>query len=195
MDFEGIAEKFNVNIRVYELKVNLDKTRYRMVYRQKQYKEELNMIYLGMLGGHCFYIKKMDVLKQKWKYLDCKKVFTRSNDLSHHTADGSCNGGKTKIICNGKKIKRILISSEKVFYGGLSNYSYSVCQWIEHTREETGKHIHHALCGHVIHDSVDHEMCKVDDYEPITKTIYQYYGCKWHGCTWLPSKTNADENQ
>ena len=115
-----------------------------------------------MFGGHCFYIKKMDVLTQRWECLACKQVFTRNNDLTRHTSDGSCNGGKTKIICNGKKFKRILNSSEKVFYGGLSNYSYSACQWIEHMSEETGKHIHHALCGHggerVIRDSKGNEI-------------------------------------
>ena len=78
MDFEGIAEKFNVNIRVYEPKVNSDKAPWRMVYGQKQYKEKLDTINLGMFGGHCFYIKKMDVLTQKWECLACKQVFTRS---------------------------------------------------------------------------------------------------------------------
>ena len=88
-----------------------------MVYGQKQYKEKLDTINLGMFGGHCFYIKKMDVLTQKWECLACKQVFTRSNDLTCHTS--FCNDGKTKIICNGKKFKRILNSSEKVFYGGV----------------------------------------------------------------------------
>ena len=69
-----------------------------------------------------------------------------------------------------------------MFYGGLSNYSHSACQWIEHMSNETGKHIHHALCGHggkrVIRDSNGNEVSKVDGYEPITKTIYQYNDCK-----------------
>ena len=45
--------------------------------------------------------------------------------------------------------------------------------------EETGKHIHHALCGHreehVRSDKVGNEVCKIDGSEPTTKTIYQYY--------------------
>ena len=81
-----------------------------------------------------------------------------------------------------KKFKSILNNSEKIFYGGLSNYSYSACQWIEQMSEETGKHIHHALSSHggkrVIRDSNGNEICKVDGYELITKTIYQYHGCK-----------------
>ena len=65
--------------------------------------------------------------------------------------------------------------------------------------EETGKHIHHALCGHggerVIRDSEGNEISKVDGYEPTTKTIYQYHGCKWHGCTCLENRTNVDKNR
>ena len=65
--------------------------------------------------------------------------------------------------------------------------------------EETRKHIHHALCGYsgdrVIRDSQGQEICKVDGYEPNTKTVYQYHGCKRHGCTCLKSRTNTDENR
>ena len=39
-------------------------------------------------------------------------------------------------------------SSEKVFYGENTNFSYAACQWIEKQSELIGKHIHHALCGH-----------------------------------------------
>ena len=81
----------------------------------------------------------------------------------------------------------------------MSNYSHSACQWIEHMIKETGNHIHRALCCHggesMIRDSYGNEICKVDGYEPITKTIYQCHGCKWHGCTCLPNRTNADKNQ
>ena len=57
-----------------------------------------------------------------------------------------------------------------------------------------GKHIHHALCGHggerVIRDSEGNEVCKVDGYEPETKTVFQYHGCKWHSC---PCQKERDE--
>ena len=32
----------------------------------------------------------------------------------------------------------------------------------------------------------------VDGYKPISNTIYQYYGCKWHGCTCLKDRSEAD---
>ena len=55
---------------------------------------------------------------------------------------------KAKIICSGGKFKHILNSSEKVFYGGDTKFSYTACQWIEAQAIETGKHIHHKMCGH-----------------------------------------------
>ena len=186
IDFEGIAKKFNINIRVYEPKSNSEKAPWRLVYGQNQYKKKLDTINLGMFEGHCFYIKNMEVLCKKWECLACKQVFTHSDHLNQHLNDGSCNGGKTKIICNGRKFRRILTKSEKVFYGGKQNFSYSACQWIEHMSSTIGKHIHHALCGHggerVIRDSEGNEVCKVDGYEPETNTVFQYHGCKWHSC-------------
>ena len=43
-------------------------------------------------------------------------------------------------------MKRIPSKSEKLFYD--DSYSYAACQWIECMSEKTGRHIHHALCGH-----------------------------------------------
>ena len=37
-------------------------------------------------------------------------------------------------------------SSDKVFYGGNTQFSYSGCKWIQRQMVITGKHIHHALC-------------------------------------------------
>ena len=39
------------------------------------------------------------------------------------------------------------------------------------------------------------ELYKVDGYEPITKTVYEYNGCKWHGCPCQPKRTIVDRNR
>ena len=56
-------------------------------------------------------------------------------------------GGKTKIISSGGKFKHILNSSEKMFYGHDTKFSYTACQWIEAQAIETSTHIHHKMCG------------------------------------------------
>ena len=71
----------------------------------------------------------------------------QNEGLTVHLKEERCTA-KTKIICSGGKFKHILNSSEKVFYGGDTKFSYAACQWIEAQATETGKHIHHKMCGH-----------------------------------------------
>ncbi|XP_057290810.1 uncharacterized protein LOC130613491 [Hydractinia symbiolongicarpus] len=71
-------------------------------------------------------------------------MFTSSGDLTRHKK--ICGGRKPTIICKGEKVKRMPSKSEKVFYG--EGFSYDACEWLEHMSRETGRHIHHALCGH-----------------------------------------------
>ena len=53
------------------------------------------------------------------------------------------------------------LSSEKVFYGGNTQFSWEVCRWIEHQSKLIGRHIHHTLCGH------GGERCVVIDMQEI----------------------------
>ena len=185
VDMEGISRKFNINIRIFEPKTNYEKASWRLVYGQNQCRKgRKGDINLGMLAGHCFYIKKMDILTQSWECEVCKQLFTRKHDLRRHK-ELECEGVNTTIICQGEKVKRMPSESEKVFYG--ESFSYAACQWLEYMSIETGRHIHHALCGHggerVMRNSLGHEFYLVDGYDPVTKTVYEYQGCRWHGCT------------
>ena len=65
VDFEGIARHLNVNIMLYEPKKDRGKDTesiWRLVYSKAQHKNNLPTINMGLLGDHCFYIKKIDVL-------------------------------------------------------------------------------------------------------------------------------------
>lgn len=72
VDMEGIAEHFNINIKVYEPKTNSEKASWRLVYGQNQHREGLDDITLGMLDGHRFYITKIDVVP---KTLECEAIY------------------------------------------------------------------------------------------------------------------------
>ena len=76
------------------------------------------------------------------------RYLRRDENLIKHLKEERYTGGKTKIICLGGKFRHILNSSEKVFYGGNTKFTYTVCQWIEVEAVEIGKHIHHKMCGH-----------------------------------------------
>ena len=115
VDFEGIARYHNVNIMLYEPKEDRRKDAgpiWRLVYGKIQHQNNLTIINMGLLGGHCFYIKKVDVLCKRWECKGCKKIFTRDEQLIRHLKEERCTGGKTKIICSGGKFKHILYSSE-----------------------------------------------------------------------------------
>ena len=129
VDFEGIAKHHNVNIMLYEPKKN-SRSIWQLVQGKIQYKNDLPTINMVLLGGHCFYIKKMDVLCGRWECKGCRQIFTRNEDLIRHLKEEGCTEGKTKIICPGGKFRHVLNSSEKVFYGGDTKFSYTACQRI-----------------------------------------------------------------
>ena len=103
---------------------------------------------MGLLGGHCFYIKTMDVICKRWECKSCKQIFTRHNSLINHLKEDRSTGGKTKIICSGGRFRHNLNSSEKALYGSDTNFSCTACHWIEEKAVEIGQHVHHKMCGH-----------------------------------------------
>ena len=153
--------------------------------------------------GHCFFIKDIELLTKLWECVGCQQRFNKHDNYNRHVTGGGCDGGKTKLICPGRKFERTMNSSEKVFYGGHTKFSYAACQWIEKQSELTGKHIHHALCGHGGEFCVEVEdeerdwveEIPVDGYEPESNTIFQYYGCKWHGCPCRKERNSLDEER
>ena len=213
VDFENIAKQFKVNIRLFEFAKESEtaeesKTVWRLVFGKNQFRKNLPCVDIGLFvyedhdreqsekdkrdsrQGHCFFIKDIELLTKTWECGGCGQRFNRHDNYNRHITNGTCDGGKTKLLCPGGKFQRIMNSSEKVFYGENTNFSYAACQWLEKQSELTGKHIHHALCGHGGEFYVEvkdeergwAEDIPVDGYEPESNTIFQYHGCKWHGC-------------
>ena len=210
VDFENIAKQFKVNIRLFEPERNEDETAWRLVFGKNQFKKNLPCVDIGLFvyedhdededekynrysrQGHCFFIKDIELLTKTWECVGCRQRFNRHDNYNRHVTGGTCGGGKTKLICPGEKFERIMNSTEKVFYGGNKKFSYAACQWIEKQSELIGRHIHHALCGHggeyyvylyAGKEKNSHAReIPVDGYEPKSNTIFQYHGCKWHGC-------------
>ena len=214
VDFENIAKQFKVNIRLFELAKG-SKTVWKLVFGKNQFKKNLPCVDIGLFvygdydededeedkrdsrQGHCFFIKDIELLTKLWECGGCGQRFNDHRNYNRHVTGGTCGGGKTKLICPGTKFRRIMNSSEKVFYGENTNFSYAACQWIEKQSELIGKHIHHALCGHGGEFSVKIGGKKifVDGYEPKTRTIFQYHGCKWHGCPCQKERNSLDEKK
>ena len=207
VDFENIAKQFKINIRLFESEAE-SKNVWKLVFGKNQFKKNLPCVDFGLFvkedhdgekseddnlktrRGHCFFIKDIELLTKLWECAGCCQRFNNHDNYNRHVTGGTCSGGKTKLICPGEKFERIMNSSEKVFYGGHKKFSYAACQWIEKQSELIGEHIHHALCGHggefcaeVLKVEGDWgKEIPVDGYGVASKTIFQYYGCEWHGC-------------
>ena len=221
VDFENIAKQFKVNIRLFE-PVKESKTVWKLVFGKNQFKKNLACVDIGLFvhedqseAGeaseakqsedenknprevHCFFIKDIELLTKLWECAGCQQRFNKHVNYNRHVTGGTCSGGKTKLICPGGKFERIMNASEIVFNGGDNNFSYAACQWIEKQSELTGKHIHHALCGHGGEFSVKigKKIFFVDGYDPKTRTIFQYHGCKWHGCPCRKERNSLDKER
>ena len=188
VDFENIAKQFKVNIRLFEPVENNDKTVWKLVFGKNQFKKNLPCVDIGLFvyedhdeeqaekdnrdsrQGHCFFIKDIESLTKLWKCSECNQRFNDHRNYNRLLTSGTCDGGKTKLICPGEKFERIMNSTEKVFYGGVKNFNYDACRWIEKQSELNGRHIHHALCGHG------------GEFYVYVYPGPGYYRCKHHGC-------------
>ena len=223
VDFENIAKQFKVNIRLFE-SAKESETVWKLVFGKNQFKKNMPCVDIGLFvyegedltrelnrvdynlklrRGHCFFIKDIELLAKTWECGGCGQRFNRHDNYNRHITSDTCEGGKTKLLCPGGKFERIMNSSEKVFYGENTNFSYAACQWIEKQSELIGKHIHHALCGHggefymkmLSTEEASGKEIPIDGYEPESRTIFQYYGCKWHGCPCQKERNSLDEER
>ena len=181
IDFENIASRFQVNIRLYE---SINQLVWRLVFGQAHHRRYLMNADIGLYQGHCFYIKNLNGLANHWKCPGCQQRFTCHDNYNRHVTEKWCTGGQPKLVCDGGKFRQIMNNLEKVFYVGNTQFSWKACKWIERQSELCGRYIHHAFCGHggkrcVV---IDKKEILVNGYDPETSTVYKFYGCKWHGC-------------
>ena len=72
---------------LYEVKKDRGKDArsiWRLICGKNQYKNDLPTVNMGLLGSHCFYIKKMDVLCKRWECKGSKQIFTRDENLTRY---------------------------------------------------------------------------------------------------------------
>ena len=66
-------------------------------------------------------------------------------------------------------------------------YGQMACDWLDTVSAESGHHIKH------MRNSREKRIAglSVDGWCPATKTVYQFHGCYWHGCSCQGEGTNA----
>ncbi|XP_061170747.1 uncharacterized protein LOC133180197 [Saccostrea echinata] len=63
-------------------------------------------------------------------------------------------------------------------YQPARQYSAKACRWLTFLSQQSGSHIQHARNG----GEVKIGSYTVDGYQEDNHTIYEFYGCYWHGC-------------
>ena len=122
-------------------------------------------------------IRDIKQVAQNYTCGDCQARFTKSCDLVRHAS--RCTGGQTKINCPNKRIRAPASAYERAFYPE-NRCSFIATKWLELEAKQRDIHIHHARCGHGGKRHIFN--APVDGYHPETNTVFQYYGCYWHGC-------------
>ena len=67
-------------------------------------------------------------------------------------------------------------------YAKTDNYSKMSIMWLNYVSTTKGLNIQHALNGSEKKLTIDDKTYKVDGFCEETNTVYEFYGCFWHGC-------------
>ena len=67
-------------------------------------------------------------------------------------------------------------------YAKTDNYSKMSIMWLNYVSTTKGLNIQHALNGGEKKLTIDDKTYKVDGFCEETNTVYEFYGCFWHGC-------------
>ena len=80
-------------------------------------------------------------------------------------------------------------------YAKTDNFSKTSIMWLNYvsTTKGYGVNIKHALNGGEKKLTIDDKTYKVDGFCKETNTVYEFYGCFWHGCPkcWRPNIINT----
>ncbi|KAL9972882.1 hypothetical protein ACROYT_G019267 [Oculina patagonica] len=113
--------------------------------------------------------------------IDCPKTSLDELDkVERHLNQGATSSDWLGIrVYEPVRVEEPQTSFVKAFYPS-NQASKELLRWLEREAKRRKIHIHHAMCGHGGKHCV--ERAPVDGYDPISKTVFQYHGCHWHGC-------------
>ena len=134
---------------------------------------------VGLHASHAFLITDINKVTNNYTCGECLVRFTKSCNLFRHAK--TCTRGKTVVACPGNQIQAPDSAYKKDFYPP-TLFGYNAIRWIEYEARHRGIHIHHQLCGHGGERFIAGSF--VDGYHPKSKTVFQYHGCYFHGCSW-----------
>ena len=136
-----------------------------------------NVMTIGLYGDHAFLIKDITKLAKSYECNHCHARFTKACNLQRHAE--RCSQGKTVIHCPGEKVEAPQTAYQKAFYPKHQASKESI-QWLRYVEKNWQFKIVHAMSGHGGERWI--EKRPVDGYNDEKKVVFQYHGCRWHGC-------------
>ena len=157
VDFENIAKQFKVNIRLFEPKRNEDKTAWRLVFGKNQFKKNLPCVDIGLFVYEDHDEEPAEENKRYSRQGHCFFI----KDIELLTKTWECVGCRQRFNRHDNYNRHV---TGGTCGGGKTKL---ICPGEKFER--------------IMNDSRAREI-PVDGYEPKSNTIFQYHGCKWHGC-------------
>ena len=134
----------------------------------KEHSHLTKLLRENIVGGpsiifHRYHEKDVTLIKGKYP---CKKVI-------------GYDANSLYLYCLGQLMPTgyYTLQEEKNNYKKETRYSQESIQWLEHVMRSEGVSIRHAENG----GEVRVDNFSVDGYDESTRTVYEYYGCYWHG--------------
>ena len=171
----------------------MNQSAWRLVFGEVADTRKDKNIDIGLNERHCFYIKDFDVLTSHWECGECQQRFPHHDNFDRHVAGKWYAGGHISSFAWLKSSRELWTLQRKFLW-----WEYTVLM-------ESLQVDQTPVWGYwSTHSSriVDHggEKCVVINKQEIlvdrfeTSTVYQLYGCKWHGVfAWEPPMTGIIE--
>ena len=128
---------------------------------------------IGVYEGHAFLIRDIKQVTQNYTCGDCQARFTKS--VTWFVTQAVALAGKPKSTAPTNASEPLHQLTSEPFIR--TTVAVSLEQNGSSRRQSI---IHHARCGHGGERYIFN--VPVDGYHPETNTVFQYYGCYWHGC-------------
>ena len=117
-------------------------------------------------------ILRRDIMKLREDFIELENI----DPLHYFTIASVC---MTIYRSNYMPNKTIAIVPE---YAKTDNFSKMSIMWLNYVLTTKGLNIQHALNGGEKKLTIDDKTYKVDSFCEKTNTVYEFYGCFWHGC-------------
>ena len=141
-----------------------------------------NIVTIGAHAGHAFLIKDIKKLGRHYQCAHCSQRFTQACSLQRHNQ--TCKRGETTMVY--PQLSELPTTAYQRAMYPKSTASKQSMLWLEQEAKRRGIHIHHARCGHGgerwLPNGKGNNKAPVDGYNHETRTVFQYHGCRYHGC-------------